>query len=84
MSWSQPALRWTRLMRSGAATRCDSQRRVAATDRWPTCLALGADPLALDDDGSTALDLCRANRASYRVQEPFDRVEALLSPDSPA
>lgn len=46
-------------------------------------LALGADPLARDDGGSTALDLCRANRGSYRSQESFDRVEALLSSASP-
>lgn len=43
-------------------------------------LALGADPLATDDDGATALDLCRAHRAQYRDQAAFDRVEQLLTP----
>ena len=47
-------------------------------------LALGADPLATDDDGATALDLCRANRSSHRQQEPFDRVEALLTVGPPS
>ncbi|MEO6412261.1 MAG: ankyrin repeat domain-containing protein [Pedococcus sp.] len=42
-------------------------------------LALGAEPLGLDGDGASALDLCRAARASHRDQEPFDRVEALLT-----
>ncbi len=42
-------------------------------------LALGADPLGLDGDGASALDLCRAARASHRDQAPFDRVEALLN-----
>jgi ankyrin repeat protein len=46
-------------------------------------LALGADPLARDDDGSTALDLCRANRENHREQDPFDGVETLLSAASP-
>ena len=46
-------------------------------------LALGADPQGIDGDGANALDLCRAARASYRDQEPFDRVEVLLAAPSP-
>ncbi|WP_344138185.1 ankyrin repeat domain-containing protein [Pedococcus bigeumensis] len=42
-------------------------------------LALGADPQGVDDDGASALELCRAARASHRDQLGFDRVEALLS-----
>jgi ankyrin repeat protein len=42
-------------------------------------LALGADPQGLDGDGASALDLCRAARASHLDHEPFDRVEALLA-----
>ena len=47
-------------------------------------LALGADPGRTDDDGATALDLCRAHRPSHREQEPFDRVEALLTVGPPS
>jgi hypothetical protein len=46
-------------------------------------LALGADPQGVDGDGASALDLCRAARASHRDHEPFDRVEAHLSSASP-
>ena len=57
--------------------------RVAAEDGRDRSVAhlleLGADPLGLDGDGASALDLCRAARASHRDQEPFDRVEALLT-----
>ncbi len=42
-------------------------------------LGLGADPSARDADGTTALEHCRAGRARHGVQEPFDRVEALLT-----
>lgn len=41
-------------------------------------LALGADPLATDGDGSTSLDLCRAGRSSHREHAGFDRVESQL------
>jgi len=46
-------------------------------------LGLGADPTATDADGATALDLCRAARATHRNQAPFDRVEALLTVGPP-
>ena len=42
-------------------------------------LALGADPLATDENGATPLNLCRAHRTSHREQAPFDRVQALLT-----